>query len=361
VTVYAPEHDELRAAVRGLLESSADSAAVRATIAAGGYDERLWRRMSDELGLVGLGVPEARGGSGFGIVELAVVLEEIGRANLPSPFLGTVLAALALEEAGAGADLLPALAAGRGTATVSLTGGTAPWRFADGRVTGDLAHVVDGTDARHLVLVGTGTGAVVDLGGPGVARTPLETMDLTRGQARVVLDDAPARELVVPAGWAGRMGALAAVLVACEQIGGAGRVLEMSTAHAGVRVQFGRPIGSFQAVKHLLADMLVECELARTVQQHAVGLAAAPDADPVALDAAARTARLACSRAFRQLSGDAIRVHGGIGYTWEHDAHLFFRRARASAVLFGGTATDADRLATHAGLVPTAAAAGEAS
>ncbi|MFC5061810.1 acyl-CoA dehydrogenase family protein [Actinomycetospora atypica] len=333
--VYAQEHDELRASVRALVEK----AGVRATIEAGGYDEALWRRMVD-LDLPALAIAEEDGGVGYGIVELAVVLEEIGRANLPSPFLTTVVAGLALEAGRDGA--LPALARGDRRATVHL----------GCLVDGAARHVPDGDSADLLVLVGDGL--VVDLTDDRVRRTPLTTMDLTRGQAHLDLHDVPARRLDLSTGAADRIASLAAVLVACEQIGGAERVLELSTGYARERVQFGRPIGSFQAVKHLLADMLIELELARSAQQHAVALAADPATPPSVLDAVARTARVACSRAFTQLTGDAIRVHGGIGYTWEHDLHLYFRRARASAVLFGGSA-DADALATHAGLVPTTA------
>ncbi len=346
--MYSREHDELRAAVRGLLEKSADSARVRATIEGGTHDAALWRRMSDELGLPGLAVAEEHGGSGAGVVELAVVLEEIGRANLPSPFLTTVLGTLALETAGA-ADLVPALARGERLATLHL-----------GPAAGRLRHVPDAAAADVLVLVDASGAAVVDLTDPGVRRTPLQTMDLTRGQAHVDLDGAPLRHLPAPDGWAARTASVAAVLVACEQIGGAERVLELSTAYACGRVQFGRPVGSFQAVKHLLADMLIELELARSAQRHAVALAADPHTPPDDLDAAARTARVACSRAFVRLTGDAIRVHGGIGYTWEHDAHLYFRRARASAALFGSEADDVERLAVHAGLGP-AAVSGEGS
>ncbi|WP_433799839.1 acyl-CoA dehydrogenase family protein [Actinomycetospora sp. CA-084318] len=355
MTVYAEEHEELRSAVRALLEKSADSATVRATLGTGRYDDALWRRMSDELGLPGLAVAESRGGSGFGILELAVVLEEIGRANLPSPFLTTVLAALALEAAGGPVadDLVPDLAAGTRTAAVHLPGGHGPagWDLRDATVTGTLLHVPEAHAADLLVLVAADRGAVVDLTAVGVTVTALETMDLTRGQARVELTGARARTLDVDPGWSDAVTALAAVLVACEQVGGAERMLEVSTAHAGDRVQFGRPVGSFQAVKHLLADMLVEVELARTVQQHAVALAAAGTAPATDLDAAAHVAHLTCSEAFRTVTGDAIRVHGGIGYTWEHDAHLYFRRARASAVLFADVAAHADRLATTAGLV----------
>jgi alkylation response protein AidB-like acyl-CoA dehydrogenase len=323
VALYAEEHDQLRASVRGLLGTARRRDEP-------GHDPVLWRRMCDELGLAGLAVAEERGGSGFGVVELAVVAEEIGRANLPSPFLTTTLAGLALDAAG---EDVGAIARGERLATVSFS--------PDGR------HVPDGDVAEVLVLVGPSV-EVVDLS--AVDRIPLTTMDLTRGQAHLDLTGAPRRPVDVPPD---RVRALAATLLACEQIGGAERVLEMSTAYAGERVQFGRPVGSFQAVKHLLADMLIDLELARSAQRHAVALAADPKTSPAALDAAARTARVACSRAFTRLSGDAIRAHGGIGYTWEHDAHRYFRRARASAVLFA-PGDDAERLATHAGLVGSA-------
>lgn len=336
--IYAQEHDELRASVRGLFESTD---AVRTAIGAGRFDDALWRRMG-ELDLPALAIAEVHGGAGYGVVELAVVLEEIGRAALPSPFLTTVLAGLALEAAG-GDPELPGMARGDRRATVHLGA------LADGRA----RHVPDGDTADLLVVIGDGL--VVDLADEGVRRTPLATMDLTRGQAHLDLDGVPARRLALPAGAADRISSLAAVLVACEQIGGAERVLELSTAYAKERVQFGRPVGSFQAVKHLLADMLIELELARSAQQHAVALAADPATAPSVLDATARTARVACSRTFVQLTGDAIRVHGGIGYTWEHDLHLYFRRARASAALLGGGVGDADALASHAGLVPTTA------
>ncbi|GLZ55594.1 acyl-CoA dehydrogenase family protein [Actinomycetospora sp. NBRC 106378] len=324
MTPYTDEHDQLRASVRGLVRTDRSRARENT-----GHDVTLWRRMCDELGVAGLAIPEVQGGAGFGVVELAVVAEEVGRANLPSPFLTTAVAGLALAAAG---EDVGAIARGERLATVSFS--------PDGR------HVPDGDVADVLVLVDV-TGAsveVVELG--GVPRTALTTMDLTRGQAHLDLRGAPRREIDVPAH---RVAALAATLLACEQIGGAERVLETSTAYASQRVQFGRPVGSFQAVKHLLADMLVDLELARSAQQHAVALAADTGTSAPVLDAASRTARAACSRAFTRISSDGIRVHGGIGYTWEHDAHLYFRRARASAVLFT-PGDDADRLAAYAGL-----------
>jgi alkylation response protein AidB-like acyl-CoA dehydrogenase len=369
VTIYTEEHQELRATVRRLLEKSADRAAVRATIdGLDAYDQALWARMSAELGLAGLAIAESRGGSGFGVLELSVVLEEIGRANLPSPYLSTVLAGLALTLADADdttARLLSGIASGERIAAVHLDTGdirksrgvepSAAGHVPGGPIVGEQVlngtarHVLDGPTADELVLIGPGEGSVVDLGGDGVTVRRLAGIDLTRSHAHVTFDGAAARPITVGGDWKDRVAALAAVLLACEQIGGAERVLEISTCYATDRIQFGRPIGSFQAVKHTLADMLIELELARAIQQDAVRLAAtgAPLAE---LMAAASTAKVACSQAFVQLTSDMIRVHGGIGFTWEHEAHLYFRRARASARLFGDVSAHSDRIAAHVGL-----------
>jgi alkylation response protein AidB-like acyl-CoA dehydrogenase len=348
VTLYCAEHTELRASVRGLLSQSADSAAVRATIAGPEpFDRVLWSRMCGELGLSGLAIPSGHGGSGYGVLELAVVLEEIGRANVPSPYLITTLAGLALSLAKPDettSALLPSIAAGEQVVTVHI-----------GQLQGSRSgvatarHVPDGLAATSLLVVGPDGGAVVDLRHRDVSVARLDGIDLTRGLCHVSFGPGARRRLSVPVGWAARVGALAAILLACEQIGGAERALEMSVDYARTRVQFGRAIGSFQAVKHALADMLIELELARSIQQDAVRLAAmgAPLAD---LTAAASAAKVACSKAFKLLTSETVRVHGGIGFTWEHDAHLYFRRARASAVLFGDVAFHAERLASRAGL-----------
>jgi alkylation response protein AidB-like acyl-CoA dehydrogenase len=343
MSLYGPEHDELRASVRKLLGRAADSPAVRATIAGPEpFDRALWSRLSGELGLTGLAVAADYAGSGYGVTELAVVLEEIGRTSLPSPYLVTTLASLALERARPDdhtAALLRGIAAGEQVVAVHVG---SPDIAPDGAVT--ARHVPDATAATHLLLAGPGGGAIVGLGDPGVTVTPLDGIDLTRGLGHVSFPAGAARPLSVPDGWAERVGALAAVLLACEQVGGAERVLEMSVDYARNRVQFGRPIGSFQAVSHALADMLIELELARSVQQHAVRLAAggAPLAE---LAPAASAAKIACSTMFEQLTSETIRIHGGIGFTWEHDAHLYFRRARTSAVLFGDIGWHAERAA----------------
>lgn len=354
--LYTTEHEELRAAVRRLFDRSADRASVRAVIdGPEPYDRALWRRMCDELGLAGLAVMERYGGSGYGVVELAVVLEEIGRVNLPSPYLSTVLAgrglALTVPDAVTG-PLVADIAAGRVVVAVHLDPPDSPpaVAVAGGRASGVCTHVVDGA-AADLLLLSTSEGpALVRLDDRGVHRRELDTLDLTRCQARITLDQVPTRRLSGAVDeWAGRMLATAAILVAAEQLGGAQRCLEMACAHAASRCQFGRPIGAFQAVKHLCADMLVELELARAAEEHAVATAAA--AAPLCdLQAAVSTARVVCSLAFQKIAADMIQVHGGIGFTWEHDAHLFYRRAYASTQLYGSLAAHREQLATHAGL-----------
>ncbi|MEU6577305.1 acyl-CoA dehydrogenase family protein [Streptomyces sp. NPDC046805] len=362
MTMYTDEHAAFRAAVRGLLEKSASSSAVRAVIdGPDPYDRTLWHRLTTEVGLTGLAVGEDDGGSGIDLVALAVALEEAGRANLPAPLLSTTLAAFILESAGPGPwrEELPALAHGERVAAVHLEApgtesGTGPVRIQDGKASGTLSYLVDGDAADLAVIAGPEGGLLVDLREPGVRRAPLHTMDLTRGQARIVLDDAPVRPIhpADPTDWHTRAVAYAAVLAAAEQIGGAERCLEMSASYASQRYQYGRAIGSFQAVKHLCANMLIELELARSVYWNALALAAGLHGD-VARDEltdAAAAAKLACSQAFTQITSDTIRVHGGIGFTWEHDAHLYFRRARATARLFGTADAYADQLAAHAGL-----------
>ncbi len=343
MSIYGPEHDELRASVRKLLSRAADSPAVRATIAGPEpFDRALWARLVGELGLTGLAVAEQYGGSGYGVLELAVVLEEIGRANLPSPYLVTTLASLALGLARPDdftAALLRGIAGGEQVVAVHIgSREIAP----DGAVT--VRHVPDATAAASLLLAGPDGGAVVGLDDPGVTVTALDGIDLTRGLGHVSFPAGAARPLDVPGDWTDLVSALAAVLLACEQVGGAERVLEMSVDYARTRVQFGRPIGSFQGVSHALADMLIELELARSVQQHAVRLAAS-GAPLAGLAPVASAAKIACSKVFGQLTSETIRVHGGIGFTWEHDAHLYFRRARTSAVLFGDAGWHADRVA----------------
>jgi alkylation response protein AidB-like acyl-CoA dehydrogenase len=357
------EQRELRDTLRRFLEDHAPMRRVREVMGSpDAHDPALWRRMVEDLGLQGLTVPESHGGAGLGQVELSVVMEELGRALVPGPFLSSAVLAtstlLALDDEDARADLLPDLAAGRRIATLAVIEGR-DWdpdavamraTLEDGgwRVSGSKTLVVDGCLA-DLVLVTARAGDepalfAVEGSAPGLSRAALKTLDLTRGMARLDFTGVPARRLVSEdaAGALNRVLDLATVALAGEQVGGLQRCLEMSVEYAGARAQFGRTIGSFQAVKHLCADMQVDMEQARSAARYA---AWAADEAPEELPLAAGVAGAFCSDAFFRVAASTIQVHGGIGFTWEHDAHLYFRRAKSSQLLFGTPSERRARLA----------------
>ncbi|WP_241684137.1 acyl-CoA dehydrogenase family protein [Actinomadura sp. J1-007] len=328
-----------------------------------GYDPAVWARMAGELGLQGLAVPEEHGGAGFGVRELAVVFEEMGRALVCSPYLATVaLAATALSACGDGGarrDLLPGIASGETIATL-VDGASLTAREEGGAWTlsGAETYVLDGHVAG-LVLAAVPYGGetalfAVDADAAAesgaLARTVLPTVDQTRRLARLVLTDVPARRIAGDAADAvQRAYDVAAVALAAEQLGGAQRTLDMTVEYAKVRRQFGRPIGSFQAVKHRCADMFVQVESARSAVLNAAAVA---DEAPGELPAAAALAKAYCSDAYAGVAGEGIQIHGGIGFTWEHDAHLYFKRAHGSRQLFGAPDVHRERLAALAGIVP---------
>ncbi|MCX4790885.1 acyl-CoA/acyl-ACP dehydrogenase [Streptomyces sp. NBC_01221] len=350
------EQEELRSAVRSLLARHEGAAA--------------WRPLTGQIGVAGLAVPEEYGGAGCGAAEVHVVMEELGRELSPVPCLGsavlTVQALLASGDGAACARLLPRLAEGRTVGTLAWAeqgswdpaairaeavagpGGGA-WR-----ITGTKEHVLDGTEA-DVLLVAARTAAGVSLlevapDGVGVRREAVVTMDLTRSQARVVLDGAEGR-LIGADGEGDRVLRhvldLACAALAAEQVGAAERCLELTVAYAKDRVQFGRPIGSFQAVKHRLADAYVLVESARSA---ALGAALAAVEGSPELSRSAAVAKSACSEAFSAVAGEMIQLHGGIGITWEHTAHRYFKRAHGSGRLFGPPSWHRGRLATGLGL-----------
>ena len=366
----SPEQQELRTLARGFLAATSPESRVREVMAtADGVDLPLWRRLATEPGLVGLGVPEEYGGAGQGLVEVGVVAEELGRGLTCVPFLSTQAAATALLQADdepARRRYLPDLVAGRLVATLAVTEPGGRWdrdavatrAEADGagagwRLTGTKAFVLDGHVA-DLLLVAAGTadgiglfGVAADAG--GLRREPLDTLDPTRRQATVHLDRAPATRLAVAGdAWPVVARALdeAAAVLAAEQVGIAQQALDLSVAYAKVREQFGRPIGSFQAVKHQLADVLLEVESARAAAWYAL-LAAAGDPG---FAATASLAKAFCSDACLLATQRMIQVHGGIGFTWEHPAHLYLKRARSSAQLFGDPAHHRERLLREVGV-----------
>ncbi|MFE1784809.1 acyl-CoA dehydrogenase family protein [Streptomyces sp. NPDC059506] len=351
------EQEELRAAVRSLLARHEGAAA--------------WRPLVEQIGAAGLAVPEEYGGAGCGALEVHVVTEELGRVLSPVPFLGSavlaVRALLASGDAAACGGLLPGLAAGTAVGALAWAepGPSAPAsprtraeQEPDGtwRLTGVKEHVLHGADA-DVLLVTAGSAAGCSLfqvpaDGPGVVREAVGTMDLTRPQARVRLDGAGARP-VGAGGDGGRALARAldegAVALAAEQVGAASRALEATVEYAKARVQFGRAIGSFQAVKHRLADCYVMVESARSL---ALAAAFASADDSPELPRLAAAAASACSEAFSAVAGEMIQLHGGIGITWEHDAHRYFKRAHGSALLLGTPSSHRRRLAADLGLAP---------
>ena len=372
--VVDDEQMMLRDSVRGFLESRAPLGRVRALMETDiGYDPSVWAEMAG-LGWQGLAIGEEYGGAGYTLRELGVVMEELGRSLLPSPFLSTVIlgagviAAAGSEEQRsqllaeiAGGDRLVALAVvepGRGwdPADIATT-----WRRDDEGfvVDGVKSYVLDGHIADTLVVSALSEEGGVDLflvesDAPGVDRRLLETMDMTRKQAEVSLSavrlSAPAR-LGSPGSAPSVLDDLydtAAVALAHEQVGGAQRCLDMSVAYAKDREQFGRAIGSFQAVKHMCADMLIRLESARSAAYHAAWAAAVGDTGELPI--AAALAKACCSEAFFENAGDTIQIHGGIGFTWEHDAHLFFKRAKSDEILFGDPSRWRARLADLLGI-----------
>jgi alkylation response protein AidB-like acyl-CoA dehydrogenase len=337
----------LREGARALLDDLAATPRVRKVVETPeGWDRELWSAMVDQ-GWLGIAVPEADGGVGLGPVELAVLLEEIGRHVAPAPFLPTVLAIDLARLAGdhdlvarlLGGDAVACVAWSRRADAVRATEAGGDWRLTGRADPVPFASIAD----VALVPAATGDGAalfLVNLGATG--RPPAEpAMDLTRPVAWLTLDATPARRL----GGADLVDALldrGATGTALEMLGGADRALEMAVEYAKERVQFGRPIGSFQAVKHRCADMLVDVEGMRSTSYWAAWCLAAEDPDR---SIAASTAKTWGSDASKRVMASALQVHGGIGFTWEHDLHLFLKRAQLDQLSFGDAVAHRERLA----------------
>jgi alkylation response protein AidB-like acyl-CoA dehydrogenase len=372
IIIDRPEHAELRAAIRKLLEQEAPIGKVTAHAeSAPGFDRQLWRRMAQEIGVAGLSIPERFGGSGATPHEESIVAEELGRSLACTPYLATVALAanllLATGDEDACAEYLPAIAAGERTATVvyrGADGGVGPssvpitaQQASDGwRLAGHAWFVVDGHSADLLLVLAT-TGAeqvglfAVAGAATGLSRHRMTTLDHTRAQAKLVFDDVPATRVgELGAAWPSleRALLLATVAVAAEQVGGADRALEAAVAYAQLRVQFGRKIGSFQAIKHRCADLAVENDRARSAMVHATW-AAVEGSEPQLREAAAMAA-LVCGPAFVRAAQESIQIHGGIGFTWEHPAHRYFRRAKADLVVLDDRRRYQERLLTALGV-----------
>jgi len=372
---FSDEQEELRQTVRRFLEGKSPSAEVRRLMeTTEGYDAAVWKQMGQELGLQGLHIPEEFGGQGYTFVELAIVLEEMGRVLLCAPYFSSVvLAANAILNAGTDAqkaELLPGIATGETIATLAFTEPNGKWDSAgitmEARADGDSylldgekMFVIDGHTAGLIVVVArlagtSGTDGIafftVDGDASGLTRTALATMDQTRKQARLEFSGVRAKPLGEPgAGWPALSKTLdqAAVGLANEMIGGAQFVLDMSVEYAKVRVQFGRPIGSFQAIKHKCADMLLEVESGKSAAYYAAWAAAEDNEE---LPVVAALAKAYISDAYFHCAAENIQIHGGIGFTWEHDAHLYFKRAKSSEIFLGDATYHRELLAQRIGI-----------
>ena len=362
---FTDEQEQLRSAVRKFAADNSSEEAVRRLAESDPpFDAHVWARLGAELGVLGLSVPESDGGAGGTLVDQAIAVEELGAALACGPFFGTVYLAIpALVAASVGEvrdSVLSDLVEGRRTAAFAVPDAAGSFDAALVRVTaqasgdghtlsGTVHRVVDGTVADDLLVAANGPDGlglyVVDAAGTGVDRTKLVTLDLTRPQARIEFSGAPARLVAGPAdaerviGHALHVGS---ALLAAEQVGAAQHLLDLAVDYAKTRLQFGRPIGSFQGVKHRLANMLVDAEHARSTAYHAAWALTDGTDDPVI---AASIAQATCSAALLDIARQAIQVLGGIGFTWEHQAHLYFKRASTDAALLGGAEQHRSRIA----------------
>jgi len=372
---FSEEQEQLRDAVRKFLEAKSPESAVRELMeTTDGYDPAVWQQMANELGLQSLHIPEEYGGQGFSFVELGIVLEEQGRALLCAPYFSSVvLAANAILNAGTDeqkAALLPGIASGETIATLAFTEPNGRWDASgitmEARPSGDgvvlegtKMFVLDGHLADVIVVVAREAGTSGEDGisfftiagdASGLTRTPLATMDQTRKQAKLELAGVAATPLGESgAGWAALSKTLdqAAVGLSNEMVGGSAFVLEESVQYAKDRVQFGRPIGSFQAIKHKCADMLLEVESAKSAAYYAAWAAAEDNEE---LPVVASLAKAYCSDAYFHSAAENIQIHGGIGFTWEHNAHLYFKRAKSSEILLGDATYHRELLAQRIGI-----------
>ena len=375
---FTEEQEDLRDTARAFLAEHAASERVRAAMEGdSGWDEPLWAQLGAELGWTAVHIPEEYGGLGLGYVEFVALLELMGERVVCSPYFATLaLGANAILVAGDEAQKerwLGPIAEGECTATLAFTEPTGRWDAAgvetvaepdaEGyRLRGTKRYVIDGHRADLLVVVAREPGTqgedgialfAVAADTAGVSRKALPTVDQTRRQAEVVLDDVrvPSEARLAAPGdgsvHLARILDLAAVALAAEQVGGAQRCLDMAVEYASERVQFGRVIGSFQAIKHKCADMMVAVEAARSAVYYAACVAAEGDDE---LSQVAPLAKAYCSDTYFQCAADNIQIHGGVGFTWEYDCHLYLKRAKSSETLLGDPAYHRELVAQRIGL-----------
>jgi alkylation response protein AidB-like acyl-CoA dehydrogenase len=384
------EQQELRESVRRFLADRVPLQRVRELMdSADGTDEKIWNYAAGQLGLPAMAIPEEYGGAGFTFAEQAIVLEELGAALYPGPYLASaVLAATALlasSDDDAKRDLLPGISGGETVATLAFTEDDGSWEPDAIRLTasqagssqagssqagssqasssqagggwvldGHKSFVLDGHAASLILAVArTDPGLslfAVQADADGLTRRQLPTLDQTRRLARLEFSSVPARLIGAPgeaAAILSRTLDVAAIAQAAEQLGGAQRALDMAVSYAKIRHQFGRPIGSFQAIKHRCADLLLEVESLRSAVGYA---AAAVAADSPEVPVLAALVKALASDTYFHVAAENIQIHGGIGFTWEHDAHLYFKRAKASELFLGDASYHRERLATRIGV-----------
>lgn len=356
---YSTEQLDFRNSLRGLLCEAAPLSRAREVSAAGGHDEHLWRRLCSEMELPALHVRSEYGGADGTLADAAIVFEELGRVLTPVPLAGTVFVTEALQRMGDDEQrhrLLPGLLSGEqiaalGTANPVTTEATVRAHDIGGRtvLSGECSPVLHGHIADLFLIPAETDGTlrvyVVAAAASRVCVARLPSFDTTRPVARVTLQQAPAEALASSDGWE-RVLDVARVLLAAESLGGAEACLALSVDYAHSRTQFGRPIGSFQAVKHACAEMMIEIDATRV----AVMFAAMNAADPDQLAITAPLVKAQAADTFALCAGAAMQVHGGIAFTWEHDIHLYFRRAKTTQALFGSSTYHRALLADRVGL-----------
>jgi alkylation response protein AidB-like acyl-CoA dehydrogenase len=364
------EQQELRDSVRRFLADRAPLRRARELMDSDdGLDREVWAQAGTQLGLQGIAIPEEYGGSGFSFAEQAIVLEELGASLYGGPYLASaVLAATALlasHDEAARQEFLPGIADGATIATLAFTEDDGAWdpgairlgaaKHGDGWVLdGHKSFVLDGHTAGLVLTVAvTDEGLslfAVDAPATGLTVTPLPTLDQTRKLARLGFASVPARLIGAPGDGASVLSAsldVAAIALAAEQLGGAQRALDMAVDYAKVRRQFGRPIGSFQAIKHRCADLLLEVESLRSAVAYAASAVADGSAE---VPVVASLVKAYASDVYFHAAAENIQIHGGIGFTWEHDAHLYFKRAKSSELFLGDGSYHRERLAQRIGL-----------
>jgi alkylation response protein AidB-like acyl-CoA dehydrogenase len=370
---FSEEQESFRGELRRCFEEHAPTPALlRAMESEAGFDRAVWKRLAAELGLGGLQLPEAYGGQGFGLLELGIAAEESGRTLFPSPLFATLcLGANAILNAGSEAQkraLLPGIASGETLATLALLEPGKDWDVdsvamvatpnGDGaRLSGEKRFVVDGASADLIVVAARradtrgqdGIGLfVVRAGARGLDVAPVEALDATRKLAHLRFDDVAAEPLGKP----GEDGAplartldQARVMLACENAGGAQHCLDSAVAWAKQRVQFARPIGSFQAIQHKCAEVLLEVESAKSAAHFACWAAEQDEGLPLA----AAVAKSFCDEAFLRAAAENLHIHGGVGFSWESDPHLYLKRAKANETLLGAPRFQRERIARELG------------